>query len=138
MDPEAYNVNIDAMTQLEKLLSPAESKVIDGNMLKTCLDQEFNKNGFYVSKNSSFCEEFLFSIRTLMAEIEVDFNLTSSSSASSSESSGSPDPDNHLKLVGLFGLIALHNRLFHAIDKKLLSKIWELCKKVIIISYYIF
>ena len=74
MDPESYNVNIDAMTQLEKLLSPAESKVIDGNMLKTCLDQEFNKNGFYVSKNSNFCEEFLCCIRTLMAEVEVDFN----------------------------------------------------------------
>jgi hypothetical protein len=74
MDPESYNVNIDAMTQLEKLLSPAESKVIDGNMLKTCLDQEFNKNGFYVSKNSNFCEEFLYCIRTLMAEVEVDFN----------------------------------------------------------------
>ena len=75
MDPESYNVNIDAMTQLEKLLSPAESKVIDGNMLKTCLDQEFNKNGFYASK-SEF--QFLWRISLLhpnpMAKVEVDFN----------------------------------------------------------------
>ena len=74
MDPDAYNVSKDAMNQLEKLLSPAESKVIDGNMLKTCLDQEFNKNGFYVSKNSNFCEEFLYCIRALMVEVEVECN----------------------------------------------------------------
>jgi len=128
MDPESYNVNIDAMTQLEKLLSPAESKVIDGNMLKTCLDQEFNKNGFYVSKNSNFCEEFLYCIRTLMAEVEVDFN-SQATAASSNYSVVAAEPDNRLKLVGLFCLIALHNRLFHTIDKKLLNKIWELCKK---------
>ena len=56
----------------------------------------------------------------------------SSAGASSSNYSGLvvAEPDNRLKLVGLFCLIALHNRLFHAIDKKLLNKIWELCKKV--------
>ena len=77
MDPSAYNVQADSMKQLEKLLSPAESKVIDGNMLKTCLDQQFNKNGFFVSKNSQFCDEFLFCIRTMIAEIEVDLNNSS-------------------------------------------------------------
>ena len=58
----------------------------------------------------------------------------SSAGASSSNYSGLvvAEPDNRLKLVGLFCLIALHNRLFHAIDKKLLNKIWELCKKVCI------
>ena len=123
MDSSAYNVDSESMIQLEKNLAPAESKVIDGNMLKSCLNQEFNKNGFFVSKNSHFCEEFLFCIRTLMVEVETIMN--------SSNSGDFCEPDNRLKLVGLFSLIALHNRLFHSVDKKLLSKVWELCKKVL-------
>lgn len=35
-----------------------------------------------------------------------------------------------LKLVGLLCLITLHTNLFHSLDKKLVNRIWELCKKV--------
>lgn len=34
MDPAKYNVDVEDMTRLEKLLVPAETKVIDGNMFK--------------------------------------------------------------------------------------------------------
>lgn len=42
-ESQPFKVNNEAMNQLEKLLGPSESKVIDGNMLKTCLHQDFNK-----------------------------------------------------------------------------------------------
>ena len=60
---------------------------------------------------------------------------SSATAASSNYSVVAAEPDNRLKLVGLFCLIALHNRLFHAIDKKLLNKIWELCKKVLYANF---
>ena len=122
MDPQHYKVDRQAMEHLEKRIAPAENKVIDGNMLKSCVEQEFNKNGFFVSKNSTFCDEFSYCIRTLMTEVEVELNPSSGNVAM--------DPDQRLKLVGLFGLIALHNRLFHNLDKRMLNKIWDLCKKV--------
>ena len=37
MSPDQFNVDIGAMKQLEKLLGPAENKVIDGNMVKVML-----------------------------------------------------------------------------------------------------
>ena len=39
MSPEQFSVDIGAMKQLEKLLEPAENKVIDGNMLKVILSR---------------------------------------------------------------------------------------------------
>ena len=72
-----------------------------------------------MSQNSNFCEEFMVCIKAIITEVE------------SSLGRNSEEVDNRLKLVGLFALIALHNRLFQALDKKLLNKIWDLCKKVI-------
>lgn len=131
-NPTHYNgVTKESMEHLEKMLNPAESKIIDGNFLKTCLDQDFDKKGsFFVTKNLHFGEELIFSIKTLMAEIEGDLSsISSSSSVMFSQELGGA-ADNRLKLVGLFCLIGLHNRLFHSIDRKVLGKMWELCKKV--------
>ena len=122
MEPSNFEINAEAMKQLETILHPSESKVIDGNLFKTVLDQDYSKNGIFVSQNSNFADEFMYCIRALMAQVEVD--------SSSTSGSGNSEPDNGFKLVGLFCLIALHNRLFHSIDKRLLSRIWELCKKV--------
>ena len=74
-----------------------------------------------------------------MALLYKTLENSSATAASSNYSVVAAEPDNRLKLVGLFCLIALHNRLFHAIDKKLLNKICELCKKVLYAtssSYY--
>ena len=75
----------------------------------------------------------------ILALLYKTLENSSATAASSNYSVVAAEPDNRLKLVGLFCLIALHNRLFHAIDKKLLNKIWELCKKVLyatLSSYY--
>lgn len=131
-NPDQYKVGKESMEHLEKMLDPAEAKVIDGNLLKTCLDQDFDKKGFFVTKNVNFGEELVFAIKTLMAEIEGDLSSATASTATSvmfSQELGGAS-DNRLKLVGLFCLIALHNRLYHSIDRKVLSKMWELCKKV--------
>ena len=139
MDPANFNVDAKAMEHLEKRIAPAEYKIIDANMLKvckidwfyrfnifyhfkqfqSCIDQEFSKNGFFVSKNSVFCDEFSYCVRTLMADIEIELST-----------GNAIEPDHRLKFVGLFCLIALHNRIFHTLDKRLLNKIWDLCKKV--------
>ncbi len=37
MNPEKYQVNSESMKKLEKLLAPAEAKVIDGNMFKVLI-----------------------------------------------------------------------------------------------------
>ena len=88
--------------------------------LQNCIGQEFNRNGFFVSKNSSFCDEFLYCIRSLVSEVEAELS-----------NSTVIGKDYKLKMVGLFALIALHTNIFHgAVDKKLTNKLWDLCKKV--------
>ena len=37
MDPSQFNVDVSEMKKLEKLLSPAESKIIDGNLFKVII-----------------------------------------------------------------------------------------------------
>ena len=41
-----------------------------------------------------------------------------------------PDPEERLNLVGVFALMTLHNKMFPNMDRKLVNKILELCKKV--------
>ena len=83
---------------------------------QNCIDQEFNKNGFFVTTNASFCDEFNHCIRMMISEVESNVTMV--------------DPDERLKLVGLFALMTLHNRLFPNMDRKIVNKILELCKKV--------
>ena len=92
-------------------------------LLQNCIGQEFNRNGFFVSKNSGFCEEFLHCIRTMVTEVESEFSNSTASIVIGN--------DYKLKMVGLFALIALHTNIFHgAVDRKLTNKLWDLCRKV--------
>ena len=91
-------------------------------LLQNCIGQEFNRNGFFVSKNSGFCEEFLHCIRTMVTEVESELSNSTAIVIGN---------DYKLKMVGLFALIALHTNIFHgAADRKLTNKLWDLCKKV--------
>ena len=45
-----------------------------------------------------------------------------------------PDPEERLNLVGVFALMTLHNKMFPNMDRKLVNKTLELCKKVVCTS----
>ena len=83
---------------------------------QTCIDQEFNKEGFFVSTNTFLCEDFNNAVRAMILDIESNSNLV--------------DTDDRLKIVGLLALVSLQNRLFPNTDRKLVNKIFDLCKKV--------
>ena len=45
-----------------------------------------------------------------------------------------PDPEERLNLVGVFALMTLHNKMFPNMDRKLVNKTLELCKKIVCTS----
>ena len=90
--------------------------------MQSCIDQEYNKNGFFVTKNSVFCDSFTQCIRLMISEIE------------SNSTNMKPDPEERLNLVGVFALMTLHNKMFPNMDRKLVNKTLELCKKVVCTS----
>ena len=71
-----------------------------------------------MTKNSVFCDSFNQCIRLMISEIE------------SNSTNMKPDPEERLNLVGVFALMTLHNKMFPNMDRKLVNKILELCKKV--------
>lgn len=118
MDCDKYKVTKEQMKRLDKLLGPAEKRVMESNMFKACVDQQFNKSGvFFVSKNAAFCDELNFAMKTILADVEA--NLVNMM-----------DPGQKSKLVGLAAMMVLHYNLFQTLDKKFLNKVWEVCKKV--------
>ena len=66
LDPQKFNIDQGKLNLLRKLLTPTESRVLDGNLFRSVVNQTFDK----ATTNSVLGDEFGYCIREMMTEIE--------------------------------------------------------------------
>ncbi|KAF4081421.1 hypothetical protein AMELA_G00160980 [Ameiurus melas] len=118
-NPSKFAIPEEKLKPFEKLLLKLEGQLLDSMIFQACVDQRFDNpgEGFSVSKNSAFAEEFAHNIRTIFANVESKL--------------GEPaEIDQRDKYVGVCGLFALHFHIFRAVDKRLYKALLDVCKKV--------
>jgi WASH complex subunit 7 len=124
MDTEKYNTAKDKIGLLKKLLGTTDKTVLNGHIFRLSVSQNFDKNGSKISDNSCLGDEFNYYLKSKLLEIE------------SATLRGTPTPENMLKFVGFCGFNVLHNNFYFNTDKKLVSRILEVCKKLPSICLY--
>ena len=118
MDPTKYNATKEKISLLRKLLEPTDKKVLNGHIFRSAVSQSFDKNGVKITDHTSLGDEFLFYLKARLVEIEA------------ATSRGTPSSEDMIKFVGFCGFYVLHNNLYFHTDKKLVSRILEVCKKL--------
>ena len=118
MDPSKYNSSKEKISLLRKLLAPTDKKVLNGHIFRSAVSQSFNKNGVKITDNTSLGDEFLHYLKAKLVEIEA------------ATSKGTARSEDMIKFVGFCGFYVLHNNLYFHTDKKLVSRILEVCKKI--------
>ncbi|KAF7702037.1 WASH complex subunit 4 [Silurus meridionalis] len=118
-NPSKFAIPEEKLKPFEKLLLKLEGQILDSMIFQACVEQRFDNpgEGFSVSKNSAFAEEFAHNIRTIFANVESKL--------------GEPaEIDQRDKYVGVCGLFALHFHIFRTVDKRLYKALLDVCKKV--------
>jgi len=116
-NPTKFQLPQDKIRPFEKLLMNLEGNLLEGRIFQNCVEQLFDSNQVYVSKNSQFVEEFGLNIRVYLSQLEMRI-------AESNET------NQRHQLVGLIGLYILHFHIFRVIDKKVFKTIWDIHKKL--------
>ena len=127
MDPEKYNTTKEKVALLRKLLLPIEKNILAGNIYGAIVSQNFDKNGINLADNARLGDEFGHYIKLKLSELET--SVTTNPKVI-------PNSEERLEFVGFCGIYVLHNILYFNNDKKLLSRILELCKKLPAIPLY--
>ena len=104
-EPEKYGSNIEAVRQLEKVLLDMEKIVMTGNMLQSLLSVKTEPGKALIEEMTTF-------VRNQSAEIDRD-------PATGSE-----------KFLPLACLAALLRKVTGQHDKKIVSKLWDIAKKL--------
>ena len=118
MDPAKYNSTKEKLSLLRQLLAPTDKKVINGHIFRSTVSQSFDRNGVKITDNTSLGDEFLYYLKSKLVEIE------------GATSKGTPSSEDMIKFVGFCGFYVLHCNLYFHTDKKLVSRILEVCKKL--------
>ena len=121
-DPGRYNADAEKMWQLEKLLLELKGQLMDGEIFRQAITQEFEFAGLIdVRTNRALKDEFFRNVKTLFLVI--------------SKKVGNSAEYNHREtLPGVYGLYALYMTIWKdPSDKKLVKQIWDLHKRVPIV-----
>ncbi|XP_033098788.1 WASH complex subunit 4-like isoform X2 [Anneissia japonica] len=116
-NPARFNIDSVKLRPFEKLLMRLQGQLLDGMIMQSCVEQLFDENHVYVTKNSYFAEEFAYNIRVLFSQIEPKIGDPS-------------EMDHRLQYVGICGLYVLHFQIFRVIDKKVFKQLWDVYKKI--------
>ena len=124
MDPTKYKTSKKRLAILKNLLESTDNMVLTGSMFRSCVSHCFDRSGVKIADNSSLGDEFSHYIRSTLSDME---GLVSR---------GDTNPSEMLKFVGLCGIFVFHNNFHFNTDKKLVSRIMEVCKKLPSIGLY--
>ena len=102
-EPEKFQSNVENVRNLEKILLKLEAVVVNGKMFETVTNAKIDVGKILTEELSNFVRNF-----------SVDFEKEASN-------------DKYLMLVGLS---ALARKLSGQLDKKLISKLWDIIKKL--------
>ncbi|XP_014677471.1 PREDICTED: WASH complex subunit 7-like [Priapulus caudatus] len=69
-NPATFNIEVAKLRLFEKLLMKLEGQLMDRMILRNCIEQMFDSSSAFVTKNSSFAEEFILNIRAIYTMIE--------------------------------------------------------------------
>ncbi|XP_071139375.1 WASH complex subunit 4-like isoform X2 [Mytilus edulis] len=116
-DPGKFGIQPDKMRPFEKLMMQLEGQLLDGLIFQNCVEQTFDSQTVYVTKNPVFAEEFAANIREILPDLEQRIGENN-------------EMDQRYKFVGLCGLYVLHFQIFRVIDKKVFKSMWDVYKKV--------
>ncbi|CAM9441528.1 WASH complex subunit 4 isoform X1 [Lampetra fluviatilis] len=112
-----FEVHVDKLRPLEKLLMKLEAQLLDGLILQNCIEQPFDNGTVLVSKNSAFAEEFTQNIRNMFAALESKL--------------GEPNEiDPRERYVGTCCLFVLNFQIFRTVDKKFFRSLLDVYKKM--------
>ncbi|CAG2204056.1 MRT43 [Mytilus edulis] len=115
--PGKFGIQPDKMRPFEKLMMQLEGQLLDGLIFQNCVEQTFDSQTVYVTKNPVFAEEFAANIREILPDLEQRIGENN-------------EMDQRYKFVGLCGLYVLHFQIFRVIDKKVFKSMWDVYKKV--------
>ncbi|UYV81128.1 KIAA1033 [Cordylochernes scorpioides] len=116
-NPSKFGLTTDQLLPLEKVLARLESQLLEGRIFQGCVDQQFDDEDAYVSKNSFFAEEFGLNIRNHFASIELKLGEGN-------------EFNSRTRLVGIAALYVLDYHLFRTAEKKFFKSLWDTYKKV--------
>ena len=102
-EPEKFNSSLEVIRNMETVLLKLEDTVLTGNILDRVISKKSDVRKAFLDELSNF-------IRTLSVEVEK-------------ESCGE-------KFLSLSCLVVLHRKLSGQFDKKLVSRLWDLAKKL--------
>lgn len=116
-NPSKFNVTDEQLKTLAKLLMMTEEKLFDGRIFQGCVEQTFDDGRAFVSKNTTFQEEFLYNAKSLFSQMESNLNELT-------------DSMQWCRIVGIFALFVIHFHLFKTIDRKIYRSLWDIHKKL--------
>uniref|UniRef100_S4RDB4 WASH complex subunit 4 n=1 Tax=Petromyzon marinus TaxID=7757 RepID=S4RDB4_PETMA len=114
-----FEVHVDKLRPLEKLLMKLEAQLLDGLILQNCIEQPFDNGTVLVSKNSAFAEEFTQNIRNMFAALESKLVFVRINRVV-----------NSLRVVVLSCVAVLNFQIFRTVDKKFFRSLLDVYKKM--------
>ena len=124
MDPEKYNTEKEKMQKVRKLLAPTDKIVMNSHIFRSSVLQGLDRNGIKITDNTILGDEFIYYLKSKLTELEE------------ATTKGTPNQDDMLKFVGFCAFFVLHTTVYFNTDKKVVSKMLDLCKKLPSISLY--
>ncbi|KAI6650453.1 hypothetical protein LOD99_5890 [Oopsacas minuta] len=107
----------------ERLMQKWEGQLLEGEILRTCLRQDFDSPQVHVSQNYMVAEELQTSVSSLLSQIEPKIGKLG-------------EVNHRQRLPSLYCLVALFSFVFRSkeLDKKLLKQLWDTHKKLPVIN----
>ncbi|XP_035226740.1 WASH complex subunit 4-like, partial [Stegodyphus dumicola] len=116
-NPSKLGFTAEKLRPFEKLMRKLENQLLDGCIFLRCVEQIFDDEKNFVSKNKFFAEEFALNIKNQFIVMEPKLGEVN-------------EFDARLKLPDICCLFVLHFYLFRVIDKKFFKSLWDTHKKV--------
>ncbi|XP_052261533.1 WASH complex subunit 4-like isoform X2 [Dreissena polymorpha] len=116
-DPTKFGTTEDKLRPFEKLMMSLEGQLLEKMIFQNCVEQPFDSQQVFVSKNTVFMDEFGVNIRNYLEQLEARIGESN-------------EVDQRFKFVGLCGLYILHFQLFRVTDKKVFKSLWDIYKKL--------
>ncbi|XP_052780074.1 WASH complex subunit 4-like isoform X2 [Mya arenaria] len=116
-DPTKFGTTEEKLRPFEKLMMTLEGQLLDGMIYQNCVEQPFDSQQVFVSKNVVFMDEFAINIRDYLADLEARIGENN-------------EVDQRFRFVGVCGLYVLHFQLFRLTDKKIFKTLWDIYKKL--------
>ncbi|KAK7791494.1 hypothetical protein R5R35_008848 [Gryllus longicercus] len=120
-DPEKFGVKRERLATFEKILTDLETNLLTGKIFQKAVEQPFDNKQGQVSKNSALADEFFLYLKNSVNDLDT-------------KASERLDSNYLLSWVKLSALYVLNFQLFGTADKKLFKQLWDLHKKIPVVT----